>query len=49
MNIINMSPDILRSLKASTTMLTSVWVCVGFLMSTKVLELLVRVTGLNVE
>jgi hypothetical protein len=49
MHIINMSPDILGSLKASTTMLTSVWVCVGFLMSTEVLGLLARVTGLNME
>jgi hypothetical protein len=44
-----MSPDILGSLKASTTMLTFGWVGVGFLMSTEVPGLLARATGLNVE
>jgi hypothetical protein len=48
MHIINMSLDIFGRLEASTAMLTFVWVCVGFLMSTDVLGLLVKVTGLNV-
>ena len=42
MHIVNMSLNIFGCLEALVAMLTLVWVCVGFLMSTDMLRLLVH-------